>query len=199
MSAWLLAAVLLSASSDGWGNLKRVTRDRPYAVILRDGHCQYGTLSSVGDQAMVLAAYSGIGILIKRAQITRVTDDPTAPERGAVFSARSSWLDVKMAVPKGIEYLHVVTKRGDEWKWKQPAITDDSISFEGITVGKAEVRYVFHVRAKPLTSDEEFFHQEDFKWLTAIPWLGERVPRKISVLLYNSDLPEENSPIACRS
>jgi hypothetical protein len=34
--------------------------------------------------------------------------------------------------------------------------------------------------------------------LAAIPWLGERVPRKISVLLYNSDLPEDNSPIACR-
>ncbi|HEY6342159.1 MAG TPA: hypothetical protein VIY49_11755 [Bryobacteraceae bacterium] len=199
MSAWLFAAVLLSASSDGWSNLKRVTRDRPYAVILRDGHCQYGTLSSVGDHAMVLATYSGIGILIKRAQTTRVTDDPTAPERGAVFSGRSSWLDVKMAVPKGMEYLHVVTKRGDEWKWKQPAVTDDSISFEKITVGKAVVRYVFHVRAKPLTSDEEFFHQEDLKWLAAIPWLGKRVPRKISVLLYNSDLPEDNSPIACRS
>lgn len=67
----------------------------------------------------------------------------------------------KRATPKGIEYLHVVTKKGDEWKWKQPAVTDDSIRFEGITVGKADVRYVFHVRAKPLTSDEEFFHQED--------------------------------------
>ena len=92
MRAWLLAAILLSAFGDGWGNLKRVTHDRPYVVVLRDGHCQYGTLSSVGDQAMVLATYSGIGVLIKRAQIRRVADDPTAPERGAVYSGRSSWL-----------------------------------------------------------------------------------------------------------
>jgi hypothetical protein len=203
MRAWLFTGILSSAfgfSFDGgWSNLKRITRNRPYAVILRDGHCQYGTLSSVGDQAMVLATYSGIGVLIKRAQITRVTDDPTAPERGAVYSARSSWLDVKIVTLKGSEYLHIVTKRGDEWKWKQPTVTDDSITFEGITLGKAEVRYVFHVRAKPLTSDEEFFHQEDLKWLAAIPWVRERVPLKISVLLYNSDLPEDNLPIACRS
>ena len=106
---------------------------------------------------------------------------------------------MKIAAPKGSEYLHIVTKSGDEWKWKQAAVTDDSISFEGITIGKAEVRYVFHARAKPLTSDEEFFHREDLKWLAAIPWVGERVPLKISVLLYNSDLPEDNSPITCRS
>lgn len=199
MKVWLFAAIVSSAFDDGWGNLKHITRDRPYAVILRDGHCQYGTLSSVGDQAMVLATYSGIGLLIKRAQITRVTDDPTAPGHGAVYSARSSWLDVRMAAPKGSEYLHIVTKRADEWKWKQPAVTDDSIRFEGITAGKAEVRYVFYVRDKPLSSDEEFFHQDDWKWLAAVPWLGERVRRKISVLLYNSDLPEDNSPITCRS
>ena len=200
MTAWLLAVTLLAASGDGWSNLKHVVRNRPYAVILRDGQCQYGTLSSVGEQGMVLATYSGLGVLIKRSQIARVTDDPTAPAHGAVYSARSSWLDVKMVAPKGTEYLHIVGKGGDERKWKQPAVSDDSIASGATSIPKAEVRYVFYVRAKPLTVDEEFLHQEDLnlKWLAGIPWLGDLVSSKISVLLYNSDLPEDNSPIACR-
>ena len=100
MTVWFLAAISVAAPSDGWNNLKHVTRDRPYAVILRDKQCQYGTLSSVGEQALVLATYTGLGVLIKRSQIARVTDNPTEPTRGAVFSARSSWLDVKAAAPK---------------------------------------------------------------------------------------------------
>ncbi|HYK62228.1 MAG TPA: hypothetical protein VEV85_22515 [Bryobacteraceae bacterium] len=198
MTVWFLAAISVAAPSDGWNNLKHVTRDRPYAVILRDKQCQYGTLSSVGEQALVLATYTGLGVLIKRSQIARVTDNPTEPTRGAVFSARSSWLDVKAAAPKTTEYLHIVTKGGEEWKWKKPTVSNDSITFEQITVGKAEVRYVSYVRFKPLTVEEEFFHQEDLSWLASIPWVSDLVSRKISVLLYNSDVPEDNSAIACR-
>jgi hypothetical protein len=103
---------------------------------------------------------------------------------------------VKTTVPTGAEYLHVVTKSGEKWKWKQPTVTDDSVTFEGVTISKGDIRYIFYVRAKPLTNVEEFFHDEDLKWLAPIPWLGEVT--RISVLLYNSDLPEDNSSIACR-
>ena len=127
-----------------------------------------------------------------------MTDNPTEPTRGAVFSARSSWLDVKAAAPKATEYLHIVTKGGEEWKWKEPTVSDDSITFEQITVSKVEVRYVSYVRFKPLTVQEEFLHQEDWGWLASIPWLSDLVSRKISVLLYNADVPEDNSPILCR-
>jgi len=198
MTSWFLAAILLAAPSDGWSNLKHVTRDRLYAVILRDGQCRYGTLSSVGEQVVVLGTDSGLGVAIKRSQIVRVSDNLTAPAYDAIFSARSSWLDVKAVAPKASEYLRIVTKRPDEWKWRHPAVSDDSIAFEGVTIGKADVRYVFYVRSKPLTVDEQYLHQEDFRWLTSIPWLGDRVPTKISVLLYNSDLAEDNSALACR-
>jgi hypothetical protein len=198
MAAWFFAAILLAAAGDGWNNLKRVTRDRLYAVILRDGRCKYGTLSSVGEQTIILDTDSGLGVLIKRSQIARVSDNLIAPGLEAVFSARSSWLDVKTTAPKGTEYLHIVSKGGDEWKWKRPVISDGSISFEGITIGKADVRYVFYVRSKPLTIYEEYLHEPGFKWLASIPWVGNLMADKISVLLYDSDLAEDNSPMACR-
>jgi len=198
MIVWFLAAISAAAPGDGWRNLKHVIRDRPYAVILRNKQCEYGALSSVGQQALVLATYSGRGVLIKRSDIARVTDNPAEPTRGAVFSGRSSWIDVKAAAPEAAEYLHIVTKDGEEWKWKQPTVSDDSITSQRITVDKADVRYVSYIRFKPLTVEEEFFHQEDLKWLAAIPLLRDLAPGRISVLLYNSDLPENNSPIACR-
>jgi hypothetical protein len=52
MNIWFLAAISVAAPGDGWSNLKHVTRDRPYAVILLDNQCQYGALSSVGEQAL---------------------------------------------------------------------------------------------------------------------------------------------------
>jgi len=36
MAAWFLAAMLLVAPGGGWSNLKRVTRDRLYGVVLRE-------------------------------------------------------------------------------------------------------------------------------------------------------------------
>lgn len=198
MTAWVLAALLFAAPGDGWSNLKHVTRDRLYAVFLRDGKCPIGTISSVGKQGLVLGTDSGLGVAIKRSQIIRVSDDASAPAHTAVFSARSSWSDVKAAAPTGTEYLHIVAKRGEEWKGKQPTVSDDAIAFEGITIAKTVIRYVFYVRSKPLTVDEEYLHEEDLKWLASIPWLGDRVLTKISVLLYNADLAEDNSALACR-
>src|ERR1051325_10362235 len=104
MLSWLVFIVLMASSSDGWSNLKHVTRDRLYTVMLRDGECKYGTLSSVGDEAMVFSMDSRTGVVLKKAQIVRVSDNLTTPSRDVVFSARSSWLDVMNATPKGAEY-----------------------------------------------------------------------------------------------
>jgi len=198
MLLWLLTAMPLAASGDGWSNLKHITRDRLYVVVLRSGGCEYGSFSSIGDGALVLGTNPGIGLAIRRMQIVRVSDDLTAPTRGAVFSGRSSWADVAAASPKPNEYLRIVTKRGDELKWKQPVISEHAISSEGATIAKADIRYVFHVRAKPLNVDEEYLHQEDLRWLASIPWVGDLVPGKIGVMLYDSEEIEDNTPIRCR-
>ena len=207
MPAWFLAAWLLGhplgargaeAPKDGWPNLKHITRDRLYAVVLREGGCEYGVISSVGEQFLILGTDSALGLALKRSQIVRVSDNLTAPARIAVFSGRSSWVDVMAATPTGNEYLHVVTKSGQELKLRQPQVSADAILAEGAGIGKSEVRFVSYVRNKPLDVDEEYLHIDDLKWLKSIPYVGEHLPTRISVPLYNADLPEDNSPLKCR-
>lgn len=193
----LFLAILIATPGDGWGNLSHVTNARLYRIILRNGECRYGTLSSVGEQVLVVGADSGLGIAFKRAEIARISDELTDLTRGIVFSARSSWADVKAAGPTGTEYLLIVTKDGVERKWKHPAVSDDSIASEGVTIGKAEIRYAFYVRTKPLSIDDEYYHQRAIKLFAATPWFSHMIPGKISVPLYSSDVAEDNSPLTC--
>jgi len=113
-----------------------------------------------------------------------------------VFNARSSWFDVKTAAPKRTEYVDIITKRGGEWKWKQPAISDASIAFDGTGISKVDVRSVPFVRSKPLTSLRNIRMKRISSWLASLPLVGKVVDGKISVLLYDADQPEDDSP--CR-
>lgn len=201
---WLAPIVMITArilgaeADDGWRNLKQVTHDRDYTVIFRDGHCAHGSLLSVSERAAVLGSSPGKDLSIERRNIVRVSDTSLAPAHDAIFSGRSSWIDVKEAGPRSTESLRVVTKRGKESYWRQPAISDDSVAFEGKIIGKSEVRYVFYIRVKPLTKREEHVHHENADLLEPRLWFHSLMLGKISVLLYNSEIPEDNSPLGCR-
>jgi hypothetical protein len=93
--------------------------------------------------------------------------------------------------------LDIVTKSGEEWKWKQPTIAEDSLIFEGKTVAKANVRYISYVRFKPLTKSEEYFHHKNVDLFAPRLWFNALMLGRISVLLYNSELAEDNSPAGC--
>ena len=108
-------------------------------------------------------------------------------------------MDVKDADPKGSEYLHIVTKIGAERKWRQPKVTDDSISFEGEILPKSDIRYVSYVRFKPLTKSEEYVHHENLDLLAPRLWFGGFALGKISVLIYDAKVTEDNSPAECRA
>jgi hypothetical protein len=188
-----------AAAEDGWSNLSRVTRSRTYAVIFRDGRCAKGLLVSANDQTITIEADSGKDhLVIKRADVLRVSDSPFALTNDTIFSARSSWIDVRETHPKATEYLRIVTKVGEEWKWKQPTSSDNSVNFEGRRIPKADIRYVYYVRFTPLTQREEYLDHEAGVWLAPRLWFNGLMLGKISVLLYNSDLAEDNSPVGCR-
>lgn len=182
---------------DGWGNLRRITRDRNYVVIFRDGHCARGLLVSANDQTIVIAANPGKDLVIKRADVLRVSDTGFATAHDTIFSARSSWIDVKEAGPKATEYLRIVTKGGAEWKWKQPTISDDFVSFQGKHIAKADIRYVYYVRFRPVTAKEEYLNQEAAGFLAPRLWFNGLMLGKISVLLYNSELAGDSSSVRC--
>jgi len=104
---------------------------------------------------------------------------------------------VKEAGPRSTEFLRIVTKRGEEWRWEQPTISDDSVLFEDKNIAKANIRYVSYVRFKPLTRREEYVHHENVDLLAPRLWFNYLMLGKIGVLLYNSDLAEDNSPVGC--
>lgn len=183
--------------ADGWHNLQEVTRDREYTMILRDGGCARGLFVLVDDQGVVLRASAGRNFSIKRADVLRVSDLSAAPADRAIFSGRSSWADVKTAIPRGTEYFSVVTNRGAKLKWKQPTFSDDSATSSGNTVAKADIRYVSFVRYKPLTKNEEFYETEGGGLFAPRLWFNGLMLGKISVLLYNSEIPEDNSAPGC--
>ena len=141
---------------------------------------------------------SGKDILIQRTDVLRVSDnDLYAGARDIVFSGRSSWNDVKDAGPRGAEYLHIITKHGEEWKWQKPTVSDDSVTSEGKRVAKADVRYISYARSKPLTRREEYVGHENVDWLAPRLWFNGLMLGKISVLLFDADLTEDNSPVGC--
>src|SRR5262249_2808617 len=88
-------------------------------------------------------------------------------------------------------------KKSEEFEWKQPTAKDDSIASDGKTVSKKDVHYVVYVRFKPLTSTEEYFLQESAGFLAPGTWFDGLFRGKIDVLLYNSELAEDNSYAEC--
>jgi hypothetical protein len=178
-----------------WNNLKHVTWDRGYEVILRDQKCVRGVINSVTDDTLVLSNGGPTTQVVKREDVLRVSDGPGA--RNTVFNTRSSWTDVKEAMPGWKEYLSIVTKDGHTLDWKQPTVSDDSISFERKTVPKPQIQSVSYVRYKPLTSNEEYFHHRSADLFAPRLWFHALFLGTITVPLYDSALVEDNSHIIC--
>src|SRR5580704_6994397 len=84
--------------NDNWNNLKHITHERSYTAVLRDSQCVRGYLVSADDKAITLStepAGRGKTVETGRSNVLRVTDYSSAFAHRMVFSARSSWGDVK--------------------------------------------------------------------------------------------------------
>jgi hypothetical protein len=180
----------------GWNNLKSVTRDRGYVVVLQDHTCTGGKIASVTDQGVVLGSdLNQITHLLKLEDVLRVGEGWVAGN--AIYSARSSWSDVKETMPRWREYMTIVTNEGRKLQWKQPMVSEDSITFEGHSLPKSDVRYVSYVRYKPLTPTQELFAHENVELLAPRLWFHDLFLGKMSVLLYDASLIEDDSPLVC--
>jgi hypothetical protein len=136
--------------------------------------------------------------VINRVHILRIADYRNAPSHDTVFSGRSSWADVIAAEPKASEYVLVITKRGEAFRWRRPMVSADSIAGDGKVVPKSDVRFVSYVRFTPLTSSEEYALHEGIVLFAPRLWFNGAMLRKISVLLYDAEAKEDNSPVACK-
>jgi len=194
----ILGLAVLGAAEldDGWLNMKRVTRDRPYAVLLRNSHCIRGGLLRVSEDALVLQIQPGRELVIERSQVLAVADYShySPNDYALVFSGRSSWSDVKDVGLRGSEYLSVITKHSQQQRWSNPTVSDDSITGEGRAISKTDVRFVYYYRFKPLTLEEEYLDLERADLFAPRLWFHGALLGKIAVLLYDSTVQEDNSP-----
>ncbi len=194
----ILSTQQLSAmeSDDGWENLKRITRDRSYTIISRDSKCLVGMLAAVDSKSIWIVGESK-SAEIPRTAVLRITDVSSELARDVIYSGRSSWIDVEGAIPQGSEYLHVQMKTGEQWTWKQPKVTSESIVFGNKSVVKRDVRRVWYVRYKPTTATEDYVRHENATLLAPRLWFDGLILGKIRVPLYDSEREADESPIAC--
>jgi hypothetical protein len=203
--AFLMTPVLAAPSDAGWNTLKMITHRKHYTFVRRDGTCLEAQIRSVKQDRVHLRVQQSLShpayeTSLARVDIVRITDGRMAAH-DTVFSAKSSWTDIKEANPQGrLEHLLIILKSGNQYKSKRAKVSDKGITVEGqeqqTEIAKSQVERVFYVRLKPISDDAEYAIQE------AVPvpeiWFGGALLGTIPVLLYDASLPEDNSPITCR-
>jgi hypothetical protein len=194
-------------AEETWQNLKRMRRDREYTVVLRNGSCLTGRVEEVDDSVLKLSAAGdqqarntgSQTIKGARADILRVTDNRSGDPHGAIYSGRSSWADVRASRPyEKSEWLKIVDKKGKEQTCKSPQVVEDGLKCGNVEISKKEIARVYYVRLKPASDWLEYASREGVGWLDARTWFNYALLGRIDVLLFDSALPEDNQPKACR-
>jgi hypothetical protein len=140
--------------SDGWENLRHITKDHMYTLVLRGGKCQPLTIAS-SDRAQLVIDQVSSKVSVQRRDVLLVSDSDERP----VFSARSSWLDVKKSFVGPGEFLQISTRTGQELRWGHAVVQDNDISQAGKSVSKDTILRIVYVRHKPLTRAQQALDQ----------------------------------------
>ena len=197
-SSLALALPAQGATPDaGWGVLAHVTWARDYSFVLRDGTSAAGVVLSVSPDSVTLSvrgeppSTKTSTVTLERSNVLRVDDGVKGAD--LIYSGRSSWSDVRAIPPyEGVERLEVVTRSGARLTGKTATVSDVEITLAGHRIPKADVSQVYYLRVKPLSDNWEHAFRES---LTLYPLSLLFQIHKIAVLLYDSSLPEDNTPL----
>ena len=160
--------------SDGWENLRHITKDHLYSLVLREGKCKWLSIGSSDNAQLVLEQASG-KLSVQRRDVLQVSDSDSR----LVFSARSSWLDVKHSFIGPGEFFQITTRAGQEFRWGHAVVQDDDISQAGKSVAKGDIVRVIYVRHKPLTRAQQALDQESFTFVDPRLWFHEAMNGRI--------------------
>ncbi len=196
------------ALSDSWHVLNGVTHDTTYIILEANGTCRAGRIVGVNDRFLRVVsearAETGPSKLrnIEHNDIVRITDFSDDIHH-LVYSGRSSWSDVRELRPRSFgEELVAITADGQSLDSKDVDVSENSLLFRGLgaaSVPKSNLKAVYYVRPKPLTSHQEFVVEENAVLLEPKLWFGGAFLGKIRVLIYDNSKPENNSPLKCGS
>jgi preprotein translocase subunit YajC len=195
----LSSRALGPAKADPWENLRCVTRHRAYTFFDRESNCTTGQILTVTDQSVTIKPPQGNNITVERRNVVRVTD--WNGRNNVIYSAKSSWSDVEAINTKAS--VNVLTKNGRVCQGKVVSTSDTGITLMhsncDINLAKEDIAQVYRVRSKPMSEGAERSAQELFVVDPRLwPYLLN-ISAKISVRLYDSSVPEDDSPVQCKN
>jgi hypothetical protein len=203
--------IKVAAEDDAWTQLGSVDRSNLYTVALRSGKCGEGYIVKLDRSFIIIDSDSPPRrkvatvhheVTIARADVLRIGEGTELRE--ILFSGRSSWADVLASHVGPREPLMVALKSGRQME-AVPAATsaaDLTLKSRGkqIVVPKIDISRVLYVRYKPVSVNYRWFAQEAsiFALLSPKTWqYALKINAMISVLLYDSAMPEEDSLVGC--
>lgn len=190
-----------AAKADPWENLMRVTKHRAYTFVDRESNCVTGKILNVTGQSVTIMSPEAKSITIERKNALRVTDGRHVFD--VVYSAKSSWSDVEALPPKTKEQVRVLTKDGREYEGNLVSVSETEMTLMQTTgntkLVKEDIAQVYYVRYKPLSEGVEHSAQEMFFADPRFWPYFLNISAKISVRLYDSSVPEDDSPVQCKN
>ena len=176
-----------------------VRHDSTLGFVLRDKTCIYGTVEHADANSITLAEAQNKEVTIEAERVLQVRQDDAV-----VLSARSSWSDVADVHLYPHESLVIKLRNGKSIKSTSFAVAGETITSNNLSrkrvFQKAEIATVDYVRVKPESDGFDYLLQEAPLMLI---FNGEFYSRllglqgKIVVRLYDSEKPEDDSPIMC--
>jgi len=144
-------------------------------------------------------------IRVDRKLWRQVAPSSPNPNWATVYSGRSSWSDL-MAMEAFQVLLYVNTTSGKSNRGRLQKATGSSVTLadafgKEVSLAKPEIARADFVQAKPLNDNQEFYWEELAAARIFDPALYPRLLHlgdKMQVRLYDSALPEDNSPIQCK-
>ena len=201
---FILGLPLLAATNDdGWENVSSVTRERSYEFVSRDRHCLTGRIVSATADSVSVKLPNATVIVLNRVDLLQITAGSHF-----VFSGRSSWSDFSGYKLFSGEGAIITTKAGKKYSSHHVKASNSSVTLgepgHVVTIQKCDVARVILIFYKPLSDGNEYWLQEcgyvALCILNADLWprlIG--IGQTMHVRVYESSLPEDNTPQACKT
>jgi len=194
-----------AGTAGSWNNLRAVTHDTSYTVVDRRGKCTSGWIGKVTADYLILKPRNGMGAKVERKDVIRVTSDHGYATY-IIYSGRSSWVDVKQSNQYHWQAVRIIVKPSlAEYSGDHINVSDTGVTLsqgrDSKNLAKSQISTLDIICLTP-PSDLIEFCGEEVGVLCILdprtwPWVL-RIHSRIRVRLFDSSLPEENTPLPCK-
>ena len=181
---------------DAWSSLKRLGHKQVITSLDRDGSCLTGTLVSSSPNWIILALDKDHERQILRPLILRISLGGSSDLHSVLFSARSSWADIRRLENNQPKSLLVATTDGKEFRGRLENVTDDELNLyqdgKDLKFAKAYVSRIFLLHEKP-APERSGIERGILVPLELPKMLSHRAP----VQLYDAAVPQDDTVFEC--